>query len=82
MLLILKIPVVYLGCVVYWAIKAEPRPGEGAARLATIEPDPPAPWHRRLRRPYLPLRPHGTPRRAYARAPARARARAEAEQRR
>ena len=27
MMLILKIPIVYLGCVVWYAIKAEPEPG-------------------------------------------------------
>ena len=32
MLVILKIPVVYLCAVVWWAIKAEPRPLEGAGR--------------------------------------------------
>ena len=41
MLVILKIPIVYLGAVVWWAIRAEPRPGEGAARLAEVEPTPP-----------------------------------------
>ena len=33
MLVILKIPIVYLCAVVWWAIKAEPRPLEGAGRL-------------------------------------------------
>ena len=32
MLLILKIPIVYMCAVVWWAIKAEPRPLEGAGR--------------------------------------------------
>ena len=32
MLVILKIPVVYLCAVVWWAIRAEPRPLEGAGR--------------------------------------------------
>jgi len=26
MMLVLKIPIVYLGLVVYWAVKAEPKP--------------------------------------------------------
>jgi hypothetical protein len=33
LMLVLKIPIVYLCLVVWWAIKAEPRPLEGAARL-------------------------------------------------
>jgi len=41
MLLILKIPMVYLCAVVWWAIRAEPRPDEGAPLLARIEPTPP-----------------------------------------
>ena len=32
LMLILKIPIVYLGVVIYYAVKAEPRPEEGAAR--------------------------------------------------
>ncbi len=47
MLVILKIPVVYLCAVVWWAIKAEPRPFEGAARLAELPPDPSCDWRRR-----------------------------------
>ena len=35
---IMKIPVVYLCAVVYWAIKAEPRPTDGARlRAATAD---------------------------------------------
>jgi len=55
MLVILKIPVVYLCAVVWWAIKAEPRPQEGIAASASLEPMPPCDWrdrvHRRLSRP-------------------------------
>ena len=47
MLVVLKIPVAYLCAVVWWAIKAEPRPLEGAARLATLEPAPECGWRRR-----------------------------------
>ena len=43
MLVILKIPVVYLCLVVWWAIRAEPRAARGAGRLA------PAPTRARLR---------------------------------
>ena len=41
MLVILKIPVVYLCAVVWWAIRAEPLPLEGAGRLAPVSPTPP-----------------------------------------
>jgi hypothetical protein len=41
MLVILKIPVVYLCAVVWWAIRAEPLPPEGAARLAPLTSTPP-----------------------------------------
>jgi hypothetical protein len=70
MLLILKIPLVYLCAVVLWAIRAEPRPDEGALRLARIEPTPPCDWHRSPRRSTRPLprpKPSGLPaRRAVA----------------
>jgi hypothetical protein len=52
LMLIMKIPIVYLCVVVWYAIKAEPRPPEGAARLAP-SPDPAlngSAW-RRSRRP-------------------------------
>ncbi len=48
MLVILKIPVVYLCWVVWWAIRAEPEPLEGAGRLAPVLPtDPECGWRRR-----------------------------------
>jgi hypothetical protein len=54
MLVILKIPIAYLCAVVWWAIKAEPRPLEGAGRVASLEPQPPktpavCDWRRRHR---------------------------------
>ena len=57
MMLVLKIPIVYLGLVVYWAVKAEPEPPE-PARLppAVPEPEPRSPWQR----PVRPRRPRGT----------------------
>jgi hypothetical protein len=63
MLVILKIPVVYLCAVVWWAIRAEPQPLEGAGRpVAPVPAGPNEPrrctWRRRrfaARRP--PLRP-------------------------
>ena len=39
MMLVLKIPIVYLGLVVYWAVKAEPEPPE-PARLPPAVPEP------------------------------------------
>ena len=54
MLVILKIPVVYLCAVVWWAIRAEPRPLEGAARLAPLDPPPGCNWRATLRRPVGP----------------------------
>lgn len=47
MMVILKIPVVYLCLVVWWAVKAEPRPLEGAAAPARLPDHPPCPWNRR-----------------------------------
>ena len=73
MLVILKIPVVYLCAVVWWAIRAEPEPLEGAARFAEIEPRTPvAWWRRRVRRGPRRGGPHGGPTRTAARAKMRA----------
>jgi hypothetical protein len=67
MMVILKIPVVYVCLVVYWAIRAEPRPPEGAALRVAADPDRPAPrWSRRPGRRLGPG-PHGSPSRAPAR---------------
>jgi hypothetical protein len=65
MLVILKIPVVYLCAVVWWAIKAEPEPEGGSS---ADDPEP-RPWWRppRGRRR---LGPHGSPARRPARAAA------------
>ncbi len=63
MLVVLKIPIVYLCLVVWWAIKAEPRPGEAVAVPAEGEPgDGPAWWWRPSRRGRRPG-PHGSPQR-------------------
>jgi hypothetical protein len=77
LMVILKIPIVYLCWVVWWAIRAEPRPEEGAAVTAVL--GGPADGHggRRRRGGRLRPRPHGGPARTYARssrAPATARA--------
>ena len=48
LLVVLKIPVVYLCVVVWWAIRAVPDPLEGAALPARLHPDlPGCDWHRR-----------------------------------
>jgi hypothetical protein len=73
MLVILKIPVVYLCAVVWWAIKAEPEL-EGGSASEESTPSPLRPWHSwRTAKGPRPRRggPHGSPSRAYAR-PARA----------
>ena len=47
MLVILKIPVVYLCWVVWWAVRAEPEPLEGAGRLVSPLPrEPECGWRR------------------------------------
>jgi hypothetical protein len=69
LMVILKIPIVYLCGVVYYAIKAEPRPPEGAGVTVQVGPDASSggPSTRRLRglRPH----PHGGPTRTYPRTP-------------
>ena len=48
MMVILKIPIVYLCAVVWWAWRAEPTPPEEARTLAVpLEPEPPASWFAR-----------------------------------
>jgi len=66
LMVILKIPIVYLCCIIYWAIKAEPKPEEGAA--VTVEAGPEGGSPRRRRLPRFP-RPHGSPTRRYPRTP-------------
>jgi hypothetical protein len=71
LLVVLKVPVVYLGWVVWWAIRAVPEPPRGED-LATVVPDPepagPFPRPRRLPGP----RPHrGRPHAPLSRRPAR-----------
>lgn len=59
MLVILKIPIVYIAVVIWWAIKAEPEPGEFAC--VTVVSDTLAPGSaRRARGPRgrRPRRPH------------------------
>ncbi len=49
LLVILKIPIVYLCLVVWWAVRAEPNPLEGAAAPARLPQPQPCPWNRRRR---------------------------------
>lgn len=69
MMVILKIPIVYLCLVIWWAVKAESSPAEGAAGAGPDGPGPRPVWSRRSHRP-RPRRggPHGSPARSYARA--------------
>ena len=66
MMLVLKLPAIYVGLVCWWAIRAEPKPLEPA--LLPVLPDEPEPtrWHRVRRRPRRPG-PHGGPVRGYVR---------------
>ena len=68
MLVILKIPVVYLCAVVWWAIRAEPLPLEGAGRLAPLSPTPPECGWRAQRRARAPAWPRAARRRSRAQA--------------
>ena len=56
MLLVLKIPIVYLGAVVWWAIRAEPRPEEPAALVPSARPAGPAPPRPAPQRPRARIR--------------------------
>lgn len=67
MMVILKIPIVYLCLVVYWAVRSEPNPPEPALLPAKLDaPEPRSPWRRRPPRRRRPG-PHGSPSRGYAR---------------
>jgi hypothetical protein len=80
LMFVLKIPIVYLCLVVWWAIRAEPRPLEGAARLVEPTPSRWSPPQVELRPRLGPRRrdPRGGPARAYPRTARAALARAEA----
>jgi len=65
LMVIMKIPILYLCWVVYWAIKSEPRPEEHAA-LVTSTSGPESPGWSPRREPRRPG-PHGRPTRSYAR---------------
>jgi hypothetical protein len=83
LMVILKIPIVYLCGVVWYAIKAKPHPELGDAPGARGDVDDPGPGggRSRRRRRMGPLRPHGGPARGYPRTPRTALARAGKVQR-
>jgi hypothetical protein len=65
LMVILKIPVIYLCVVVYWAIKGDRGPAEAARLVARPDVEPRPPWSRPPR--HLHRGPHGSPGRRYAR---------------
>lgn len=50
MMVILKLPIVYLCAVVWWAIRAEPQPLAGAGRLVPLPEAPDCDWRARRAR--------------------------------
>ncbi|MFL5917939.1 MAG: hypothetical protein ACJ74L_06775 [Gaiellaceae bacterium] len=64
LMLIMKIPILYLCWVVYWAIKAEPAREEPVTASVRLDDGPPG-WRPRPRSPRP--GPHGHPTRTYAR---------------
>jgi hypothetical protein len=66
LMVIMKIPILYLCWVVYWAIKSEPRPEQSAALVPAWDDSDPSVWRPRHDRPRRPG-PHGRPTRGYAR---------------
>jgi hypothetical protein len=52
LLVVLKIPMIYLAVVVWWAIRAEPTPGDGQEPVRALVPLTPCGWDDwRQRRP-------------------------------
>jgi hypothetical protein len=80
LMLILKIPIVYLCCVIYYAIKAEPLPEAGAQVESDLGTDDGSGPRRSVFRSRFP-RPHGGPARRYPRTPHPSLARAKGEER-
>jgi hypothetical protein len=82
LMVILKIPIMYLCAVVVYAIRAEPRPEEGAEVTTPLGSDDSGPaWSRRPRPRRFPPHPHGRPSHTYARSPRSGLTRAEAGRR-
>jgi hypothetical protein len=69
MMLVLKIPVIYVGWLVWWAVKQEPLPPEGApVTVRAGDPDSPRRGSLRGRLGGVrPRGPHGRPARGYPR---------------
>jgi hypothetical protein len=66
MLVVLKIPLVYVTIVVWWAIRAEPVPGDEGDPVRALAPLTPCGWNewrrrRRTRTGGHPIRPFGRP---------------------
>ena len=77
LMVILKIPIVYLCFVIYYAVKAEPKPEEGAGVTARIGPEDDGRGGLRRRVRPRRLHPHGGPSRTYPRVPRAASATAQ-----
>jgi hypothetical protein len=57
MLVVLKIPVIYLAIVVWWAVRAEPRASGGGDEVGVLAPLTPCGWNEWKRaRPHTPRR--------------------------
>jgi hypothetical protein len=57
MLVVLKIPVIYLATVVWWAVRAEPEPAAGGDEVGVLAPLTPCGWDDwKRRRPTRPGR--------------------------
>jgi hypothetical protein len=66
LMVILKIPIVYLSMVIYYAVKSEPKPEEGASVSVGLDDDSGPGGRRRRTRPRQ-LGPHGRPTRSIPR---------------
>ena len=62
MLVVLKLPMVYLAIVVWWAIRAEPRADDGAEPVRAFVPLTPCGWDEWKRRRSARSRPRPRPR--------------------
>jgi hypothetical protein len=72
MLVLLKIPMIYICVVIWWAIKAEPTPTDlDQAPVVDDTPPPGGPPRRRSRPHRRPLRPHAPRRGAVSPVPQR-----------
>jgi hypothetical protein len=69
MLVVLKIPMIYLAIVVWWAVRAEPEVTDGGDEVGVLAPLAPCSWNDSQRRRARPRRGPVRPRRA--RVPAR-----------